>query len=112
MKQLAAQADARWAAKASALDGPSKRRPLQKLPNSIPAVETIQPSPPQKQTAQQTEEVASGVPVTHAQQEEGAEVAVSQQPSRAKKDFTGYKLGNEGEQAPDSWVPKPAPRRR
>jgi len=105
MKQLAAQADARWASKASAIDMPQRQEiDSAALPQRPPG------DPPEVKypvTGMEDVEGQAGV-VEEVKREEKTEAK-----KRERKDapYQGLKLGKEGEQAPESWTPRPARRR-
>lgn len=109
MKQLAAQADAKWASKAERIDMPQRQEiSSAALPRRPPEV------PPEV-----TDPVAGmDEIVTRAEGQTGvvAEVVKEEKTEankRERKDATPYmglKLGKEGEQAPESWAPRPARR--
>lgn len=119
MKELAAQADARWAAKPSALDRQADR---QQLPSSHPPLESTpkdfaHQAQVQQSVGEAARDLARGTPMER--QEVAAEGAAPQDTSSPKpaaqpartKEFKGYKLAREGEQQPASWAPKAARRR-
>ncbi|QDS72932.1 hypothetical protein FKW77_008144 [Venturia effusa] len=110
MKQLAAQADARWAAKAERIDMPQRQEIASaSLPQTTPE------DPPEV-----ADPVASADNIVEqAQGQVGvvAEVAKEEKTEANKRErketapYQGLKLGKEGEQAPESWAPRPARRR-
>jgi hypothetical protein len=119
MRQLAARADARWAAKPSALD---KRTAQQHLPGSMPQNESTpqdlrHQAHVQKTVSEAAEDLARETPIERqegASQEATPQDTLSTKPERpaAKiKEFKGYKLAKEGERRPESWMPKAARRR-
>ena len=74
MKQLAAQADARWASKASFLDAPAKKAPAEQVPESTGICETNQAATPSQDEAKQEDKFKGKVrakephPLAKAQQ--------------------------------------------
>lgn len=110
MKQLAAQADARWASKAERIDMPQRQE----------MASASLPQRPPEDPREVTDPVASIdeiVKETEGQTGVVAEVikeGKTKVNKRERKDITPYqglKLGKEGEQAPESWAPRPARRR-
>jgi NADH dehydrogenase [ubiquinone] 1 alpha subcomplex assembly factor 2 len=106
MKQLAAQADARWASKSSAIDMPHRHEIAsaalpQRVPDDPPEVKD--PVAGLKDVANDAKEQAGKV----------EQIKKEEKIKRERKDipYQGLKLGKEGEQAPESWTPKPARRR-
>jgi NADH dehydrogenase [ubiquinone] 1 alpha subcomplex assembly factor 2 len=120
MKDLAARADARWAAKPSALD---KRAVHQQLPFTHPPQESTPPDFAHQAQVQETvgeaaRELAQETPMERQELSSSAgtiQDTLSSRPPEARstkvKEFKGYKLGKEGEQQPESWAPKAARRR-
>jgi hypothetical protein len=120
MKELASRADARWAAKPSALD---KQAAQHQLPSSMPPKEStprdfehqaqVQETVGEaardlaRETPMERQEVAS----PDATPQDTLSIKPEERPGKARE-FKGYKLGKEGEQQPDSWTPKAAARRR
>ncbi|KAE9978422.1 hypothetical protein BLS_000639 [Venturia inaequalis] len=110
MKQLAAQADAKWASKADRIDMPQRQEiasaTLPQRPPEVPP-EVIDPITEIADIAKETKGQI-GV-VTEVAKEEKTEAS-----RRERKDtapYPGLKLGKEGEQAPESWAPRPVTRR-
>lgn len=110
MKQLAAQADARWAAKAERIDMPQRQE----------IASAALPQRPPEDPPEVTDPVAGMddiVKEAEAQTGVVAEVAKEEKTEVNKKErknaaaYQGLKLGKEGEQAPESWAPRPARRR-
>ncbi|KAK7521991.1 uncharacterized protein IWZ02DRAFT_441793 [Phyllosticta citriasiana] len=117
MKQLAAEADKRWAAKPSALDPPPRDQPVMVLQPHDPMAQRQQQQRQQQQEEQVTE---PRVPQnTRAPQESSEEQVQGQQRERRGKEklkkakepspWDGLKPAQEWE--PESWTPKLARRR-
>merc|ERR1711939_1206072 len=119
MKQLAAQADARWASKPSALDKQADRH---QLPSAHPPPEaTPKDFAHQAQVQETVGEVAADLAKeTPMERQQGPpppgeappQDTFSEEPAKKpSKEFKGYSLGRQGEQQPMSWSPKAARRR-
>lgn len=110
MKQLAAQADARWASKAERIDMPQRQEM---------ASAALPQRPPEY--APEVADPVAGLDemVKEAQGQTGVVAEVTKEEKteankRERKDtasYQGLKLGKEGEQAPESWAPRPTRRR-
>jgi NADH dehydrogenase [ubiquinone] 1 alpha subcomplex assembly factor 2 len=135
MRQLAARADARWAAKPSALD---KQADQHQLPDAQPPAESTPKDFAHQAQVQETvgeaaRDLAKETPMERQEvvKEEGLkqdtftrkeqplspsdaapkqEAAKDERPAKTRE-FKGYKLAGANEQAPASWTPKAARRR-
>lgn len=111
MKQLAAEADARWAAKPSALDPPSRDQPVM----------VLQPHDPMAQKQQEEKQVLESreaESVATSQEPPGEQVQTQRRERRGKEKlkkakepspWDGLKPAQEWE--PEAWTPKLARRR-
>jgi len=114
IKMLAAQADARWAAKASVLDGPDKQQPVQVLESRDPNAGVSQMN-----AAADASEKAAPLTVDktmeEASQPDDAPTLKTKIPMRSEPKDTPWKhsaKGNPGDEwQPASWSPGPAKRR-
>ncbi|KAH9882186.1 hypothetical protein J1614_001358 [Plenodomus biglobosus] len=134
MKLLAAQADARWAAKPSALDAPDKQQPVQMLQSRDPDSGVVQMNAdhqrrelPQRaeehQTAQrpaanipdtpQAQPMPHDPPVPASKQDDDLLVAKKKLKKEAKdaKDSPWNQAAQPQEWQPQGWSPAPAKRR-
>jgi NADH dehydrogenase [ubiquinone] 1 alpha subcomplex assembly factor 2 len=110
MKQLAAQADARWASKASALDAPIKQTPHSP---ALPGTPRARENEVQDSVVGLEDVVQSGESAKDAEGRGEVQVKDTARTKREEREgpYQGLKLGKEGEQVPESWAPKPARRR-
>ncbi|TLD24425.1 NADH-ubiquinone oxidoreductase assembly factor N7BML [Venturia nashicola] len=110
MKQLAAQADAKWASKAARIDMPQRQEiasaALPRRPPEVP-LEVTEPVASMDEMMKETEGQSAIVAETAKEEK----TAVSKRERKDTTPYTGLKLGKEGEQAPESWAPRPARRR-
>ena len=116
IKMLAAQADARWAAKASVLDGPDKQQPVQVLESRDPNAgvtqmnATVDASERRAQPA--VDQTTEGATRTN-----DAPTLKTRKPMRTEPKDSPWKQkqnakGNPGDEwQPASWSPGPAKRR-
>lgn len=110
MKQLAAQADARWASKAERIDMPQRQEIASAALPQIPPEH-----PPEVTDPIAGIEEVMNVPEGHAGV--AAEVIKGEKTEATKRErkdaapYQGLKLGKESEQAPESWAPNPVRRR-
>ncbi|KIW07636.1 uncharacterized protein PV09_01580 [Verruconis gallopava] len=118
MKELAARADARWAAKESALDMPTPRRQLPsatQTSESTPQDMNRQAQVPNKafEAAEKPKEEIPSLLQDRAAQDvpKGTPSTTSPQPPKKVKEFTAYKLAKDVEQQPEPWTPKAMKRR-
>jgi NADH dehydrogenase [ubiquinone] 1 alpha subcomplex assembly factor 2 len=110
MKQLAAQADARWASQAERLDMPQRQEIASAALPQRPSNHQPEITDPVSRMEDAVKEVEGQARVVEEVQKEEKREAMK----RERKDSTTYqglKLGKEGEQAPESWTPRPARRR-
>ena len=127
MKELAARADARWAAKPSALDKQADRHqlPAQHPPTEATPRDFQHQAQVMETVGEQARNLARETPMERQQGPPPPEEAPPQDTFSARskaepeektekkaKEFKGYKLAREGEQQPMSWAPKAAARRR
>ncbi|KAJ4359814.1 uncharacterized protein N0V89_000370 [Didymosphaeria variabile] len=118
IKMLAAQADARWAAKPSAVDAPDKQQPVQMLESRDPNTGIRQTNADQEirgrvdpQPAVTEEDIEA-----EARQTDAAPTLKKRKPMRKEPKDSPWKQaaakGNPGEEwQPASWSPAPARRR-
>jgi NADH dehydrogenase [ubiquinone] 1 alpha subcomplex assembly factor 2 len=118
IKMLAAQADARWAAKGSAVDAPDKQQPVQMLESRDPATGIRQThagrepqASPEPRPAVAEERMEEAPP-----QADAAPSLKTRRPMRTEPEDSPWKQqaakGNPGEEwQPASWSPAPARRR-
>ncbi|PSN73378.1 hypothetical protein BS50DRAFT_568924 [Corynespora cassiicola Philippines] len=116
MKLLAQAADARWAAKPSALDAPDKQQPVQMLESrdwNTGVTQTNVDQEIREKAASQQPAEAEATP--QAQQENEAPTLKKKKRMRAEPKDSPWKKAapsNPGDQwQPDSWSPAPARRR-
>lgn len=110
MKQLAAQADARWASKSDRIDMPQR----QEIASAALPQRPPEDPPEVADPAVSMDEIVKGADRQPGVVAEVANEAKTAGNKRERKDtipYQGLKLGKEGEQAPESWAPRPARRR-
>jgi NADH dehydrogenase [ubiquinone] 1 alpha subcomplex assembly factor 2 len=114
IKMLAAQADARWAAKASVLDGPDKQQPVQMLESRDMNAGVTQ----MNADVAASEKAASSTVEKHREEVahlDGVPTLKTRKPMRSEPKDTPWKhmaKGNPGDEwQPASWSPGPAKRR-
>lgn len=114
IKMLAAQADARWAAKASVLDGPAKQQPVQMLESRDPNAGVTQMNV-DVDASEQTEPPTTNQKAQGLAQSEDAPTVTARKPMRTEPKDSPWKQtakGNPGDEwQPASWSPGPAKRR-
>lgn len=105
IKQLAAQADARWTAQASYLQAPEP-------PPSSPTPESSATENPTQELMAVMEDLVAKS--ENSVQQASEEIPNAPKPQRAKRkvQWEDLRLGkSDSEQQPESWVPRPAKRR-
>ena len=109
IKQLAAQADARWASQPSVLDAPDKQQPVQMLLSKDPNTGLRQTNGTEREPdkiprpeADMRSDTAGEVKLSEKGDKDTKKTPLPKQPSRVNP--------GEGWQ-PESWAPKPARRR-
>ncbi|KAJ4295602.1 hypothetical protein N0V90_007615 [Kalmusia sp. IMI 367209] len=118
MKRLAAEADARWAAKPSAVDAPDKQQPVQMLESRDPNTGIRQMNADQEiRDRVESQPVATSENVQEeARQTDTAPTLKKRKPMRAEPRDSPWKQAaakrNPGDEwQPESWTPPPARRR-
>ncbi|KAL1616976.1 hypothetical protein SLS56_011196 [Neofusicoccum ribis] len=111
LKQLAAEADARWAAKPSALDPLPQPRPHPQLNSRDPAGHAPQTEPEEREGVRNA--VGSpGEVEASAQAKENVDKGKFKGNTKEKAPPPWQEPKSSQEWQPDSWTPKPAARRR
>ena len=115
LKQLAAQADARWAAKPSFLDAPDKQQPTQMLQSRDPTSGIRQMAADQELNPSRTPKKVDDV-IDETEESNDAPVLRTRQlrsePKAKDSPWKQSTKGNPGDEwTPDAWSPAPARRR-
>jgi NADH dehydrogenase [ubiquinone] 1 alpha subcomplex assembly factor 2 len=115
MKMLAAQADAKWAAKPSALDAPDKQQPMQMLQSRDPNSGIKQMNSDEEVRDMASKETDVDVDVAEEPQTVEAPTMKTRKPMRTEPKDSPWKQapkGNPGDEwQPAPWSPGPARRR-
>jgi len=112
MKQLAAQADARWAEKPSALDAPDKQQPMQMLQSKDPDSGVTQMNVEQEirdKAAWQTE--PEQTPPAPAVEDHVPDATPRKRMRKEPKDSPWKQAAQSQEWQPQGWSPAPAKRK-
>jgi NADH dehydrogenase [ubiquinone] 1 alpha subcomplex assembly factor 2 len=134
MKQLAAQADVRWAEKPSALDAPDKQQPVQMLQSRDPDSgvtqmnadqeirdsvaprrpidqEAARPAPAEPEPAAEPQQMPRDPPAPPAEDDAPAFTARKRLKKEPKEDSPWKQAAQSQEWQPQGWSPAPAKRR-